>query len=94
MKGMTKAREIVGRFKNELEVYRLVLKHPRTPRTSRIILAAAIAYALSPIDLIPDFIPVVGHLDDIVILPILVWTAIRLVPSEVVMECRRANKEK
>jgi uncharacterized membrane protein YkvA (DUF1232 family) len=90
MKAIEKARSAVARLKAETEVYRLVIRHPRTPRLSRILLGAAVAYALSPIDLIPDFIPVLGHLDDLLLLPILVWTAIRLVPAEVVRECREA----
>ncbi len=50
--------------------------------------AFVVAYALSPIDLIPDFIPVVGYLDDVLLLPGLIWIAIRLLPSEVLQACR------
>lgn len=50
--------------------------------------AFVVAYALSPIDLIPDFIPVVGYLDDVVLLPGLIWIAIRLLPPEVLQACR------
>ena len=51
-----------------------------------------VAYALSPIDLIPDFIPVLGHLDDLVILPLGLWTLNRMIPAAVKRECRvRAN---
>ena len=80
---------LAKRFSQEIQFYRLVLEHPRTPRASRLFLGAAIAYAASPIDLIPDFIPVIGHLDDIVILPTLIWFALRLIPKDVVAECRR-----
>jgi uncharacterized membrane protein YkvA (DUF1232 family) len=83
-----KAKAIVATFKREARVYRLVLADPRTPWLARVLLGAAVAYALSPIDLIPDFIPVVGYLDDIVIVPGLVYLALRLVPREVVRECR------
>jgi uncharacterized membrane protein YkvA (DUF1232 family) len=48
----------------------------------------SVAYALSPIDLIPDFIPVIGHLDDVLILPLLVWLAIRIIPKELIAEHR------
>lgn len=72
----------------ELRFYRLVLAHPRTPRLSRWLLALAVGYAVLPFDLIPDFLPVVGHLDDLVIVPALVITALRLVPEEVIAECR------
>jgi uncharacterized membrane protein YkvA (DUF1232 family) len=79
---------LIARFRNEVEVYRLVLRHSDTPKISRWLLGIAIAYAISPIDLIPDFIPVLGQLDDLVILPVLVWTALRMVPRHVIHECR------
>jgi uncharacterized membrane protein YkvA (DUF1232 family) len=60
---------------------------------SKIILGAAVAYAISPIDLIPDFIPVLGHLDDIIILPLFVWISLKIVPAEVLKECRDRCKE-
>lgn len=83
-----KAKAVVGAFKREVKVYRLVLADRRTPWLARVLLGAAVAYALSPIDVIPDFIPVVGYLDDVVIVPGLVYLALRLVPREVVQECR------
>ncbi len=79
---------LARRISQEVAFYRRVLKHPRTPRAARILLGAAIAYAVSPIDLIPDFIPVLGHLDDALILPILVWLAVRLIPKDVIAACR------
>jgi len=78
-----------ARFKAEIEVYRSGLADPRTPRLSRWLLAAAVAYAVSPIDLIPDFIPVLGLLDDLVILPMLVWLALRILPRELLAEHRQ-----
>ena len=89
MKYIERSRSLLALFKTEIEVYRLVMRHPLTPGISRIILGIAIAYAISPIDLIPDFIPVLGHLDDLLILPLLVWTARRAIPEKVVLECRR-----
>ncbi len=74
----------------ELRVWRLVARHPRTPRFSKWCLAAAVAYALMPIDLIPDFIPLIGHLDDLLIVPGLVALGLRFVPRDVLAECRAA----
>ncbi len=84
-------RDFAGRIRRELEFYRRVLRHPRTPRAARLLLGAAVAYAVSPLDLIPDWIPVLGQLDDLVIVPALVYLAIRMVPPAVLEECREAN---
>ncbi len=80
---------IARSLQEELAVYRLVLKDPRTPRSAKILLALAVGYFVSPVDLIPDFIPVIGQLDDAVIVPGLVYLALRLIPPEVVEDCRR-----
>jgi uncharacterized membrane protein YkvA (DUF1232 family) len=77
------------RILQEVGVFKRVLNHPRTPRVSKVLLGAALAYAASPIDLIPDFIPVIGHLDDAVVLSLLVWLAFRWIPRGVVDECRQ-----
>jgi len=79
---------IKGKLKSELAFYRCLIAHPRTPRLSRILLGAAIAYFLTPIDIIPDFIPVLGHLDDVLIIPGLIWLGLRLIPVEVSASCR------
>ena len=63
-------------------------KHSRTPWYAKALGIFVVAYALSPIDLIPDFIPVLGYLDDVLLLPGLIWITIRLLPSEVLEECR------
>ena len=79
---------IIKNFTSELDFYRRIISHPRCPRITRICLGAAVAYALSPIDLIPDFIPVLGHVDDALILPLLICIAFRSVPKELVEEVR------
>ena len=63
-------------------------KHPGTPWYAKALGVFVVAYALSPIDFIPDFIPVLGYLDDVLLLPGLIWLAIRLLPSEVLADCR------
>lgn len=75
-------------LKTQFQVYRLIRHHPRTPWTAKCLLALAIAYILMPFDLIPDFLPVIGQLDDLVIVPGLVYLALKLVPADVVQECR------
>ncbi len=63
-------------------------KNPRTPWYAKALGVFVVAYALSPIDLIPDFIPVLGYVDDALLLPGLIWLTIRLLPADVLAECR------
>jgi len=83
-------KRIIEKVKRELAYYRALLTHPRTPRLSRWLLAAAIAYFLSPIDLIPDAIPILGQLDDLLIVPGLIYAALAFIPPSVKNECRNA----
>ncbi len=64
------------------------IKNPEIPWLPKAICIFVVAYALSPIDLIPDFIPVFGYVDDLVLLPILIWIAIRLIPNSINLESR------
>ncbi len=66
----------------------LASRDPRVPWLARMLAIAVAGYALSPIDLIPDFIPVIGYLDDLIIVPLGIWLVIALVPEEVMRECR------
>lgn len=68
-------------------------KHPGTPWYAKAIGVFVVAYALSPIDLIPDFIPVLGYVDDVLLLPGLIWMAIKLLPPYVLSECREQADE-
>jgi len=70
------------RLQRDLERLRRAWKHPRTPWHVRLLCGLLLAYALSPIDLIPDFIPILGHLDDLVILPLGLALCLYLLPKE------------
>lgn len=78
----------VERLEVEIRIFRLVLKDGRTPSLARLLLGLALAYALSPLDLIPDFVPILGQLDDLIIVPTLLILALKLVPKEVLEDCR------
>ncbi|MFO8006304.1 MAG: DUF1232 domain-containing protein, partial [Candidatus Brocadiia bacterium] len=69
-----------------------VLQDPGTPLVAKLLLGAALGYLLSPLDLIPDWIPLLGYLDDVLIVGGLVALAIALVPPDVVAECRRRTQ--
>jgi uncharacterized membrane protein YkvA (DUF1232 family) len=86
----SRLRKIAVTFRQEVRVYRAVAAHPRTPRLAKWCLVAAIAYAALPFDLIPDFIPVVGHIDDLIVIPALIAAALWLVPGDVKAECRQS----
>ena len=83
-------RDLGAGIKRELAFYRRVLQHDRTPWLAHGLLWIALAYVASPIDLIPDFIPILGHLDDLIIVPAMVIIALRLIPDDVIAECRKA----
>jgi uncharacterized membrane protein YkvA (DUF1232 family) len=68
-------------------------KHPATPWCAKALGLFVVAYALSPIDLIPDFIPVLGFVDDVLLLPGLIWLTIRLLPTAVLNDCRKQADE-
>jgi uncharacterized membrane protein YkvA (DUF1232 family) len=77
-------------IKREIAYYRLLLKDRRTPWLAKAFLGLALGYLLMPFDIIPDFIPVLGHLDDLVIVPLLVILALKMVPEEIKKDCRAA----
>ncbi|MDO9366754.1 MAG: YkvA family protein [Methylotenera sp.] len=79
---------LTKQLKQEFAVYRLVLRHPQTPWIAKCFLGLAVGYLLLPFDLIPDFIPVLGQLDDVVIIPVLLYLALLFIPKAVVQSCR------
>nr|MDA3810214.1 YkvA family protein [Spirochaetaceae bacterium] len=81
-------------LKSEINQLNYANKNPKTGRLPKIIIFITLGYALSPVDLIPDFIPVLGYLDDLIILPVLISLSIRLIPKEIIEESRvKANQE-
>jgi uncharacterized membrane protein YkvA (DUF1232 family) len=71
----------------------LAARDPRTPWLAKLLVAGIVAYAFSPIDLIPDFIPVLGYMDDFILIPLGIALAIRLIPHSVLAECRLRAQE-
>lgn len=77
------------RLKHELHVLQLAMAEPAVPWYAKALILLTLAYALSPIDLIPDFIPVLGLLDDLILLPGFIYLAIRLIPRNALQKCRK-----
>ena len=75
-------------LKRSVHALYLAARHPHTPWYARLLAAVVAAYAVSPIDLIPDLIPVLGYLDDVVLLPLGIWLTLKLIPPHVWEECR------
>lgn len=87
--GMTEQlRQWARQLKRDTLALYLACRDPRTPWFAKVFAGAIVAYALSPIDLIPDFIPVLGYLDDLIIVPVGLMIAIKLVPVSVMEDCR------
>jgi len=76
-------------LKRDIVVLWLAARDPRTPWTARIVAGATAAYALSPIDLIPDVVPVLGLIDDLLIVPAGIWLALRMMPAPLIGDLRR-----
>ena len=89
MQRLDQAKRWAHAIKRDVVALWLAARDERTPLAAKIVAAIVAAYALSPIDLIPDFIPVVGHLDDLVIVPALIYAALKLVPKGIVESCRK-----
>ncbi|MFH0938358.1 MAG: YkvA family protein [Planctomycetota bacterium] len=93
---MTLLSELKQRARHlKVEIFALYLaaRDPRTPWYAKLLVAAIVAYAFSPIDLIPDFIPVLGYLDDLILIPMGIALAIKLIPNSIFAECRIRSQE-
>jgi len=92
---LTKLRVWARQVKQEAWAVYLALRDPRTPWAARILGALVVAYLFSPFDLIPDFVPILGYVDDVLIVPFGLWLTIRLIPADVMQEMRaRAETER
>ena len=97
MTSTTRAAEVIEklkawarRLKRDVMALWIAARDPRTPLAAKLLAGAVAAYALSPIDLIPDFIPVLGYLDDLLLVPAGIWLAVTLIPAELLAEFRAA----
>ena len=77
------------KLKRETLTLYFAYRHPGVPWYAKVVSACVVAYAFSPIDLIPDFIPVLGYLDDLLIVPFGVWLSVKMIPEDVLLECRQ-----
>ncbi len=89
-RAMNALRAWARRVKRDAVTLWFAYRHPATPWAVKVLCAFVVAYALSPIDLIPDFIPVLGYLDDLLLLPCLIWLAVRMLPASALDESRQS----
>ena len=87
-----KLTEKAKKLKTDIPAVFLALRQKDTPLAAKIVAFITVAYALSPIDLVPDFIPVLGYLDDIIILPALVALTVKMIPEKVFLRCREESE--
>jgi len=85
---LDKMKQIAAQLKAELFFYRRLQQHSQTPLLAKGLLWLAIGYLLMPFDLIPDFLPIIGQLDEVVIIPFLLFLALKLTPASIIAECR------
>ena len=86
-------RERARQLKIELIALALAARHPQTPWYAKLVVAGCVAYALTPVDFIPDAIPVIGLIDDLIFIPIAVALAVRFIPAPVLADCRARSHE-
>ena len=90
---LTGLRQRARQLKAEVYALYLAYRDPRVPWYARLFAAGVVAYPFSPIDLIPDFIPVIGFLDDLILVPLGILLALRMIPPAVMAECRQRAAE-
>ncbi|MBQ3483389.1 MAG: DUF1232 domain-containing protein [Clostridia bacterium] len=88
-----KLQERAKKLKTDIPAVFLALKKRNTPWVAKIMAAIVVVYALSPVDLVPDFIPILGFLDDIIILPALIALTVKLIPKEIFEKCRAESED-
>lgn len=86
-------KEWAKRLRKQIVMLWFASRHPQMPWLPKVIAVVAVAYAFSPIDLIPDFIPILGFVDDAIILPILIWLALRFTPEQVIFDAEQQANE-
>ncbi len=86
-------RERARQLKIELIALALAARHPHTPWYAKLVVAGCVAYALTPVDFIPDAIPVVGLIDDLIFIPLAIALAVRFIPAPVLADCRARSQE-
>lgn len=92
MKLFSKLKQKAKELKSEAQVLLIAYRDPGTPLSAKILIGLSVGYLLSPIDLIPDFIPVLGLLDDLIIVPLLITISIKLIPPKILEEARQKAK--
>lgn len=88
-----KLRNWAKRLKRDVVMLWFARRHPDTPLHAKVLCVVAVLYTLSPIDLVPDFIPVLGYLDDVLLVPAMIWLTVRLLPPHVVHTCREQAQD-
>jgi uncharacterized membrane protein YkvA (DUF1232 family) len=88
MVAFAKWRQHAKQLKREIYALSLACRDPRVPRHAKLFAACIVGYAFSPIDLIPDFIPVLGYLDDLILVPVGIALSLKMIPHDVLTECR------
>ncbi len=89
---LEKLKQLASRLKAEFAFYQRLQEHPQTPKLAKALLWLAIGYVLMPFDLIPDFLPVIGQLDELVIIPLLLYFALKLTPPKIILACRNTTE--